>query len=186
MMPNAPGSNGPGDSGYTDPSDFPQSSTSNAPASSSGGVKSSDQEGKTPAPDDVATDSASAANDAYDGAAASGPMHEQDLRNAGMTIDVPFESPNPAMLKYADKGQQTWTPPPGFRMGMPPIDPGLAENLGVPRDLNTLAPDYEAPGDDGADEGAEDGPLPPPDDEGDPDGEMDVADDDGPIGPTGL
>jgi hypothetical protein len=66
----------------------------------------------------------------------SGGMNEQQIRDAGLRIDLPYDDPLPVDLKYADKGQQTWTPPPGFRQGMPPIDEKLAADLGVPRDLS--------------------------------------------------
>jgi hypothetical protein len=85
-----------------------------------------------------------------DGAPASAPdfpaggMTEQQIRDAGLRIDVPYDDPLPVALKYKDAGQQAWTPPPGFRQGMPPIDEKLAADLGVSRDL-------------GAQEGAEGG-----------------------------
>jgi hypothetical protein len=39
-------------------------------------------------------------------------MTEQEIRDAGVAIDVPFESgsPEPERLRYADLGK-TWTPP---------------------------------------------------------------------------
>jgi hypothetical protein len=42
-------------------------------------------------------------------------MTEREIRDAGLAIDVPFESgePQPERLKYADLGQ-TWTPPDGW------------------------------------------------------------------------
>jgi hypothetical protein len=64
-----------------------------------------------------------------------GGMNEQQIRDAGLRVDVPFESPLPVGLKYKNTGQQEWTPPPGFRQGLPPIDEDLATSLGVPRDL---------------------------------------------------
>ena len=73
-----------------------------------------------------------------------GGMTEQQIRDAGLRIDVPYDDPLPVALKYQDTGQQAWTPPPGFRQGMPPIDEKLAADLGVSRDL-------------GAQEGAEGG-----------------------------
>ena len=63
-----------------------------------------------------------------------GGMTEQQIRDAGLRIDVPYDDPLPVALKYKDTGQQAWTPPPGFRQGMPPIDEKLAADLGVSRD----------------------------------------------------
>lgn len=39
-------------------------------------------------------------------------MTEAEIRDAGLAVDVPFESgqPQPDRLKYADLGK-TWTPP---------------------------------------------------------------------------
>ena len=62
-------------------------------------------------------------------------MTEQQIRDAGLRIDLPYDDPLPVALKYKDTGQQAWSPPPGFRQGMPPIDEKLADDLGVPRDL---------------------------------------------------
>ena len=67
-------------------------------------------------------------------------MTEGAIRTAGVLIDVPFETGVPEWIAYKNSGQQTWTPPPGFRQGMPPIDPQLAERLGLPADLSELAP----------------------------------------------
>ena len=64
-----------------------------------------------------------------------GAMNEQQIRDAGLRIDVPYETPLPGALKYQDTGQKVWTPPAGFRQGMPPIDEQLARDLGVSRDL---------------------------------------------------
>jgi hypothetical protein len=64
-----------------------------------------------------------------------GGMNEQQIRDAGLRIDLPYDDPLPVALKYKDTGQKTWTPSPGFRQGMPPIDAKLADDLGVPRDL---------------------------------------------------
>lgn len=64
-----------------------------------------------------------------------GGMNEQQIRDAGLRIDLPYDDPLPVALKYKDTGQQAWTPPPGFRQGMPPIDEQLATDLGVSRDL---------------------------------------------------
>jgi len=44
-----------------------------------------------------------------------GAMNEQQIRDAGLAIDVPFEAPMPVALKYKDTGQQVWTPPPGWQ-----------------------------------------------------------------------
>jgi hypothetical protein len=62
-------------------------------------------------------------------------MTEQEIRDAGMQIDLPFESAGPEWLTYSDTGQQAWVPPSDWRAGMPPIDPLVAERLGVPPDL---------------------------------------------------
>lgn len=59
-----------------------------------------------------------------------GGMNEQQIRDAGLRIDVPFESPLPVGLKYKDTGQQAWTPPPGFRQGLPPLENGGPEDGG--------------------------------------------------------
>jgi hypothetical protein len=64
-----------------------------------------------------------------------GGMNEQQIRDAGLRIDLPYDDPLPVALKYKDTGQQAWTSPPGFRQGLPPIDEQLAADLGVPRDL---------------------------------------------------
>lgn len=42
-------------------------------------------------------------------------MNEQQIRKAGLAIDVPFESgqPEPERLRYSDLGM-TWTPPDGW------------------------------------------------------------------------
>ena len=64
-----------------------------------------------------------------------GGMSEQQIRDAGLRIDLPYDDPLPSALQYQDAGQQTWTPPSGWRQGMPPIDEQLAADLGVPRDL---------------------------------------------------
>jgi hypothetical protein len=66
-------------------------------------------------------------------------MTEDQIRNAGLAIDVPFEAVDPEWPTYEATGQQEWTPPPGFRLGMPPVDPILAERLGVPEDLSQPA-----------------------------------------------
>jgi hypothetical protein len=50
-----------------------------------------------------------------------GGMSEQAIRDAGYLIDLPYEAPSPVALKYKDTGQQVWTPPPGFRQGLPPL-----------------------------------------------------------------
>jgi hypothetical protein len=71
-------------------------------------------------------------------------MNEQQIRDAGLRIDLPVESPSPVLLHYEATGQQTWTPPPGWRVGMPPIDSDLAHDLGVPTDLGIPA-DQAAP-----------------------------------------
>ena len=68
-----------------------------------------------------------------------GGMNEQQIRDAGLRIDVPYDDPLPVGLKYKATGQQAWTPPAGFRQGMPPIDEQLAADLGVPRDLGQSA-----------------------------------------------
>jgi hypothetical protein len=55
-------------------------------------------------------------------------MSEQEIRDAGIAIDVPFESgePNPQRLRYANLGKQ-WTPPedwtPGGGAGTEPVPP---------------------------------------------------------------
>ena len=64
-----------------------------------------------------------------------GGMNEQQIRDAGLRIDVPYDDPMPVALKYKDTGQKAWTPPPGWRQGASPIDEQLATALGVPRDL---------------------------------------------------
>jgi hypothetical protein len=86
-----------------------------------------------PLPDDGTPDNSDDLPDLGD--LPGGGMNEQQIRDAGLRIDLPFDDPLPAPLKYKDTGQQTWTPPPGFRQGMPPIDEKLAADLGVPRDL---------------------------------------------------
>lgn len=88
-------------------------------------------------PDLVEADSAadSAADDTSNRELPAGPMNEQQIRDAGLRIDLPYDDPLPVALKYKATGQQTWTAPPGFRQGMPPIDEKLAADLGVPRDL---------------------------------------------------
>lgn len=45
----------------------------------------------------------------------SGNMSEQQIRDAGLAIDVPFESgqPQPERLRYSDLGMK-WTPPDGW------------------------------------------------------------------------
>jgi hypothetical protein len=53
-------------------------------------------------------------------------MSEQQIRDAGGAIDLPYVIPEPAGLKYKDTGQQVWTPPPGWRKGLPPL-PGQEE-----------------------------------------------------------
>ena len=78
-----------------------------------------------------------------------GGMNEQQIRDAGLRIDLPYDDPLPVSLKYKDTGQQTWTPPPGFRQGMPPIDEKLAANLGVPRDLGQAQGGTESDGSSG-------------------------------------
>lgn len=42
-------------------------------------------------------------------------MSEQEIRDAGLAVDVPFESgdPKPERLRYADLGMK-WTPPAGW------------------------------------------------------------------------
>jgi hypothetical protein len=68
----------------------------------------------------------------------SGGMTETQIRDAGMRIDVPFEAGLPVALKYrTGAGKQTWTPPSGWDQGAPPIDPQLAEDFGVSRDLQS-------------------------------------------------
>lgn len=51
-----------------------------------------------------------------------GGMTEGEIRAAGLAIDVPYEAPMPKRLEYEDTGQQAWTPPPGFRQGLPPLE----------------------------------------------------------------
>lgn len=51
-----------------------------------------------------------------------GPMNEQQIRDAGLAIDLPFDTPMPKDITYKDTGQQVWTPPPGFRQGLPPVE----------------------------------------------------------------
>lgn len=81
-----------------------------------------------------------------------GGMTETQIRDAGMRIDVPFEAGSPAPLRYRKgAGKQTWTPPPGWDQGAPPIDPQLAADFGVPRDLQS---DDERTGGSGGDTGA--------------------------------
>lgn len=83
-----------------------------------------------------------------------GGMTEQQIRDAGLRIDLPFDDPLPVTLKYKATGQQAWTPPPGFRQGMPPIDEKLAADLGVPRDLGQSAQEgAEGGGDSSGDTG---------------------------------
>jgi hypothetical protein len=53
-------------------------------------------------------------------------MSERQIRDAGGAIDVPYGTPEPVGLKYKDTGQQVWTPPPGWRQGLPPL-PGQDE-----------------------------------------------------------
>jgi hypothetical protein len=77
--------------------------------------------------------------DGPDADAAAQPMTEQQIRNAGLRIDVPFEATMPVDLKYKDTGQKVWTPPPGWRQGAPPIDDWIAEEFGLPRDLGQEA-----------------------------------------------
>jgi hypothetical protein len=78
-----------------------------------------------------------------DGTDDSGGMTEQQIRDAGLRIDLPFDDPMPVALRYSDEGSaQAWTPPPGWRQGLPPIDEQLAADLGVPRDLGNI----ESPG----------------------------------------
>lgn len=52
-------------------------------------------------------------------------MTEQEIRDAGLAIDVPFETgPGLERLKYADLGpEKSYTPPPGWEPGQP-IPPG--------------------------------------------------------------
>lgn len=42
-------------------------------------------------------------------------MSERQIRAAGLRIDLPFEAPLPRDITYKDTGQQTWTPPPGWK-----------------------------------------------------------------------
>jgi hypothetical protein len=64
----------------------------------------------TPTPDEAAADG----GDASSGAVQPG-MSETQIRDAGLAIDVPFESgePAPQRFKYADLGKP-WTPPEGW------------------------------------------------------------------------
>jgi hypothetical protein len=109
-----------------------------SPVESPDYLAEADSSGDLPQPDDDATNlpepPPSMAQQPDDSSAG---MTEQQIRDAGLRIDVPFESPLPVDLKYKDTGQQAWTPPPGFRQGLPPIDDWIAERLGVPRDLGT-------------------------------------------------
>ena len=99
-------------------------------------------------------------------------MDEEGIRAQGMAIDLPYEDPLPVPLKYKDTGQQVWTPPPGWRDGMPPIDGQLASDLGVPRELGDSgtpgattpdAPaDQEGTTDVGSDGGTDDVPTDEP------------------------
>ena len=67
-------------------------------------------------------------------------MTTDELRDTNVAIDLPFETAGPARMKYKHTGQQVWTPPPGWREGAPPIDPWLAERLGVSPDLGVSGP----------------------------------------------
>jgi hypothetical protein len=58
-----------------------------------------------------------------------GAMSEGDIRDAGLPVDLPYEIPGPVGLRYADTGQQEWTPPPDWRQGLPPL-PGQEEQEG--------------------------------------------------------
>jgi hypothetical protein len=78
-----------------------------------------------------------------------GGMNEQQIRDAGLRIDVPYEAPMPVALKYKDTGQKAWTPPPGWRQGASPIDEKLAADLGVPRDLGQAQEGTESGGSSG-------------------------------------
>jgi hypothetical protein len=65
-----------------------------------------------------------------------GSMTLNEIKAAGLMVDLPFETAEPKMLKYKTGSAQEWVPPSGWRQGMPPIDPLIAERLGVPRDLS--------------------------------------------------
>lgn len=55
-------------------------------------------------------------------------MSEQQIRDAGLAIDVPFESGEsaPERLQYADLGK-TWTPPDGWPPEIGTADSGEGE-----------------------------------------------------------
>jgi hypothetical protein len=48
-----------------------------------------------------------------------GSMTEQQIRDAGVRIDLPFEIPDPADISYEDTGQKEWVPPEGWDPGPP-------------------------------------------------------------------
>lgn len=58
-------------------------------------------------------------------------MSEQEIRDAGLAIDVPFESgePQPERLRYADLGM-SWTPPDNWppESGAPSTDDDQGDN----------------------------------------------------------
>jgi hypothetical protein len=58
--------------------------------------------------------------------AVTGAMSEQQIRDAGLAIDVPYESPpgNPAPLQYADDlpDEKGWQPPEGFTVAGVPYE----------------------------------------------------------------
>lgn len=115
-------------------------------------IPTSDDERHAPAKMDVPLAGAATEVAADEGSAAS---TEASIRNAKQQIDLPYEAPTPKKLSYSTSGSaQEWTPPPGFRMGLPPIDSDLASSLGVKPDL-------------GSSEGS-DQSLPPPEDVDEP------------------
>lgn len=68
------------------------------------------------------------------------PRTTQEIRDAGLMIDVPFEVPDPggkALTYSADGGAEKWVPPKDFKMGgtawddLPEIDPEIAAKFGT-------------------------------------------------------
>lgn len=93
---------------------------------------------------------------------------EMGIRQKGLNVDLPFETPGPQKLRYSDQGPaKAWTPPEGFRLGMPPIDPDLADDLGVDRNLGAQPTQ----------------PLPPPEDEDEPQRDSGQGPNADPVGP---
>jgi hypothetical protein len=69
-------------------------------------------------------------------------MSEQEIRDRGLLIDLPFEAPTPKDITYkAGIAKQPWVPPPGWGEGWPAIssdpDPGNYEGQSATGDEGT-------------------------------------------------